>query len=93
MASPAVNVSARFRCCSDGEIVVDGLQVVRYSALAAGVFYGVVHKRTLQKNKAEQEHHHAQHRKDELVKQAKEAWQRKQSAGKGDGGLSFSSVS
>ncbi|EJC98657.1 uncharacterized protein FOMMEDRAFT_113827 [Fomitiporia mediterranea MF3/22] len=58
------------------------VNVVRYSALFAGVFYGVVHRRTLQKQHNEALQQVAQHEREELVKRAKEAWKHKLEAGK-----------
>ncbi|THV06506.1 hypothetical protein K435DRAFT_960481 [Dendrothele bispora CBS 962.96] len=54
------------------------VNVTRYSALAAGIFYGFYHRRTLQAahdaHKLEQAAHHREH----LIAEAKEAWKRKQ---------------
>ncbi|THH03451.1 hypothetical protein EW145_g6246 [Phellinidium pouzarii] len=58
------------------------VNVVRYSALLGGVFYGIVHRRTLQKVKDEDRAHHALHEREELVKQAKEAWKKQKQAPK-----------
>lgn len=58
------------------------MQVVRYSALITGVFYGIAHKRTLQKAKDEEKQHHAVHEREMLIKQAKEAWKRQQASAK-----------
>ena len=49
-------------------------QVVRYTALAAGIFYGISHRRTLQKQRNEQRAHEAVHQREELIHRAKEAW-------------------
>jgi len=55
---------------------------VRYSALLTGVFYGILHQRTLQKAKDEQRTHDAVHDREALIKQAKEAWQRRKESSK-----------
>jgi F-type H+-transporting ATP synthase subunit e len=62
------------------------VQVVRYSALLTGVFYGIAHRRTLQKEADEAKIHHALHDREHLIKQAKEAWKKKQEAPKSSGG-------
>jgi len=59
------------------------VNVVRYSALLAGVFYGIVHRRTLQAEENLRKEKYAEHRREELIKQAKQAWQAKVN-GKGD---------
>ncbi|ETN44326.1 uncharacterized protein HMPREF1541_10506 [Cyphellophora europaea CBS 101466] len=66
-----------------------GVNVLRYSALLVGIFYGFSHQRTLNANTraahAQQEYHH----KEDLIKQAKKAWAEKQlppdQRAKGDG--------
>lgn len=58
---------------------------MRYSALFAGVFYGIAHKRTLQKAKDEETKHHAVHEREELIKRAKEAWKKQQEGPKDSG--------
>lgn len=65
--------------------------MVRYTALFTGVFYGIVHRRTLQKETDETKIHHALHDREHLIKQAKEAWKKQQEGSKAsDGGeLSF----
>lgn len=50
------------------------MQVARYTALIAGIFYGISHRRTLQKRYDEREEHREQKQHDELVKKAKDAW-------------------
>jgi F-type H+-transporting ATP synthase subunit e len=62
------------------------VQVVRYSALFSGVVYGILHRRTLQKEADAAKIDHAIHHREHLVSQAKEAWKQKQLAGKSDGG-------
>ncbi|TFL03367.1 ATP synthase E chain-domain-containing protein [Pterulicium gracile] len=53
------------------------VSVVRYTALATGVFYGWYHHRTLQaahdKHKIEQTVHHREH----LIEEAKDAWRKR----------------
>ncbi|EPT03455.1 hypothetical protein FOMPIDRAFT_1028727 [Fomitopsis schrenkii] len=59
------------------------VNVVRYTALLTGVFYGIAHRRTLQKAHDEEVKRHAVHEREHLVAQAKEAWKKKQESGKG----------
>lgn len=54
------------------------VNVVRYSALLGGVFYGILHRRTLQKERNETLAKEALHSREELIKKAKEAWKKKQ---------------
>lgn len=61
------------------------IKVVRYSALLAGVFYGISHKRSLQRQKDEEKKHHAVHERELLIQQAKEAWKRQQEGPKDAG--------
>lgn len=49
------------------------------------MFYGIWHRRTLQKSHDEEKLHHAKHERQDLVARAKEAWKKQQDAGKGDG--------
>ena len=56
------------------------VQVVRYTALAAGVLYGFSHRRTLQKQHDTDKAHHKAHQQEELLAKAKEAWKQKQAA-------------
>ncbi|TGZ77401.1 hypothetical protein EX30DRAFT_344184 [Ascodesmis nigricans] len=50
--------------------------VLRYAALGAGVFYGLLHQRTITKQ-AKVAHEDAEyHRKEELIKKAKAEWAR-----------------
>jgi hypothetical protein len=53
-------------------------QVVRYSALLGGVFYGIAHRRTLQREADAAKLTHAAHDREHLVARAKEAWAAKQ---------------
>jgi len=61
------------------------VNVVRYSALLTGVFYGIVHRRTLQKAHDEEKKHHALHEREHLIVQAKEAFKKQQEGAKSDG--------
>ncbi|EPQ60113.1 hypothetical protein GLOTRDRAFT_51993 [Gloeophyllum trabeum ATCC 11539] len=63
-------------------MVSSTVNVVRYSALVSGVFYGIVHRRSLQKQHDEEKRHHAIHEREKLIAEAKEAWKRKQEGGK-----------
>ncbi|KAI5116429.1 hypothetical protein M0805_000208 [Coniferiporia weirii] len=58
------------------------VNVVRYSALLGGVFYGIAHRRTLLKVKDEERAHHALHEREALVQRAKEAWKKHQESPK-----------
>ncbi|OAV90532.1 hypothetical protein PTTG_02612 [Puccinia triticina 1-1 BBBD Race 1] len=54
------------------------INVVRYSALASGILYGIVHKQTL-KSKYENLHYEEEvHKRENWVKEAKRAWQSRQ---------------
>jgi F-type H+-transporting ATP synthase subunit e len=55
------------------------------------VFYGIWHRRTLQKTHDEEKVHHAKHERQDLVARAKEAWKKQQEASKG-GGESWSTL-
>ncbi|TFY73030.1 hypothetical protein EWM64_g10982 [Hericium alpestre] len=59
------------------------VNVVRYTALVSGVFYGIVHRRSLQKAHDEDRLSHAIHDREALIEQAKDAWQKKQEGDKG----------
>ncbi|KAJ5092171.1 hypothetical protein NUU61_007041 [Penicillium alfredii] len=54
-----------------------GVNVLRYSALVAGLFYGVFHQSSLnsQTKRTEIEHEYA--RKERLIEQAKAEWKKK----------------
>ncbi|EJU02835.1 hypothetical protein DACRYDRAFT_51184, partial [Dacryopinax primogenitus] len=52
--------------------------VVRYSALLGGIFYGIVHRRTLQGEENAKKEAHDHQRRDQLIKEAREAWKKKQ---------------
>lgn len=51
--------------------------MVRYTALATGIFYGIVHRRTLQTRENEKHAQHEIHRQEKLLEQAREAWKQK----------------
>lgn len=61
---------------------------MRYTALLGGVFYGIVHRRSLQKAHDAEVKHHAIHEREHLIEKAKAVWKRKQESGK-DGGESL----
>ena len=50
-----------------------------------GIFYGIYHRRTLQKAYDQEKVHHAIHQRQDLIAEAKEAWQKKQEGSKDDG--------
>ncbi|GAW09684.1 hypothetical protein LENED_011862 [Lentinula edodes] len=56
------------------------INVARYSALFAGVFYGFYHRRTLQAAHNENKVQHAAHDREHLIVEAKEAWKKKQAS-------------
>jgi F-type H+-transporting ATP synthase subunit e len=60
--------------------------VARYTALFSGVLYGFFHNRSLQKAHDLDKEHHVAHHRESLIKEAKEAWKKKQEAGKDGGG-------
>ncbi|KAI0348105.1 hypothetical protein BDW22DRAFT_1479969 [Trametopsis cervina] len=60
------------------------VNVVRYTALLSGVFYGITHRRTLQKEHDQEKRTHAIHEREHLIAEAKEAWKRKQEGSKKD---------
>ncbi|KAJ8582091.1 hypothetical protein M405DRAFT_831282 [Rhizopogon salebrosus TDB-379] len=61
------------------------LNVARYTALLSGVFYGIYHRRSLQKAHDHDKEHHAIHQREQLITKAKDAWRQKQEGAKGDG--------
>ena len=69
-------------------------QVFRYTALASGIVYGIVHKRTLLAEQAAKKSAQHEHRHEHLVAEARKAWQAKQAAksSTGDGGAHFLST-
>jgi F-type H+-transporting ATP synthase subunit e len=71
----------------------DNSQVVRYTALFAGVVYGWYHRRSLQATYNEHKLQDATHHRERLIVQAKEAWKRKQDNAKGATRMFFSSLS
>lgn len=72
---------------------IDSLQVVRYTALLGGVFYGIAHRRSLQKAHDADVKSHAIHEREHLIAEAKEAWKKKQESPKGGGESLLSSTS
>ncbi|KAG2155711.1 ATP synthase E chain-domain-containing protein [Suillus clintonianus] len=63
------------------------LNVARYTALLSGVFYGIYHRRSLQKAHDQDKEHHAIHQRTQLIAQAKDAWKHKQESAKGSDGV------
>ncbi|RSH88017.1 uncharacterized protein EHS24_000541 [Apiotrichum porosum] len=61
--------------------------VVRYTAILAGVIYGFSHAGTLQAKHNEESAQHATARRAELIEEAKKAWVEKQAAAKSSSGL------
>ncbi|KAF8845994.1 hypothetical protein PAXINDRAFT_124802 [Paxillus involutus ATCC 200175] len=61
------------------------LNVARYTALLSGIFYGIYHRRSLQKAHDQDKEHHAIHQREQLIEQAKAAWRQKKESVKGDG--------
>ncbi|KDQ15644.1 hypothetical protein BOTBODRAFT_187098 [Botryobasidium botryosum FD-172 SS1] len=55
------------------------INVVRYTALATGVLYGVAHRRTLQNRENAKREKHEIERKEKLLERAKDAWKAKNS--------------
>ncbi|KAB5590903.1 hypothetical protein CTheo_5655 [Ceratobasidium theobromae] len=53
------------------------INVVRYTALASGILYGIAHRRTLQSRLDKERAHEEEMRHQRLLGQAKEAWRRK----------------
>ncbi|KIJ66426.1 hypothetical protein HYDPIDRAFT_109455 [Hydnomerulius pinastri MD-312] len=64
------------------------LNVARYTALFSGVFYGVYHRRSLQKAHDQDKEHHAIHHREQLISQAKDAFRQKKESAKSDGVIS-----
>ncbi|KZV94863.1 hypothetical protein EXIGLDRAFT_715333 [Exidia glandulosa HHB12029] len=60
------------------------VNVFRYTALLSGVVYGIVHKRTLQAEYDAKKSHHKEHRREQLIEEAKRAWAAKQASSKSD---------
>ncbi|KIY50485.1 hypothetical protein FISHEDRAFT_64702 [Fistulina hepatica ATCC 64428] len=54
------------------------VNVVRYTALLSGLVYGWYHNRTLRAAHEQHKFEHAVHHREQLIKQAKEAWAKKQ---------------
>ena len=62
---------------------------MRYTALLGGVFYGIVHRRSLQNAHDADVKHHAIHEREHLIEEAKGAWQRKESSKDGGEYMSY----
>ena len=58
-------------------------QVFRYTALATGIFYGFLHRRTLQATADQHKAEHEAKQYDSWVEQAKQAYAKKQEEGQG----------
>lgn len=82
MASTTVNVCRRNLFAA---YILTTVQVVRYTALLGGVFYGIAHRRSLQKAHDADVKSHAIHQREHLIAEAKEAWKKKQESPKGGG--------
>ncbi|KAJ3506800.1 hypothetical protein NMY22_g17133 [Coprinellus aureogranulatus] len=59
-------------------MVSSTVNVVRYSALVSGIFYGWYHLRTLKAEAAKSTIDSAYHRQEKLIAEAKAAWRKKQ---------------
>ena len=70
----------------------DNFQVVRYTALFAGVVYGWYRHRSLQATYNENKLRDARHHRERLIVQAKEAWKRKLDSAKGATRMFFPSL-
>jgi F-type H+-transporting ATP synthase subunit e len=58
-------------------------KVVRYTALASGILYGIVHRRTLTAREQANHEKDEDHRRRKLLKRAREAWKEKTSPSTG----------
>ncbi|KAF2636384.1 hypothetical protein P280DRAFT_522323 [Massarina eburnea CBS 473.64] len=56
-----------------------GVNVIRWSALATGVFYGFSHQLSISARERAQAKQHEYQHKESLIQQAKAEWQKKQS--------------
>ncbi|PVI03697.1 hypothetical protein DM02DRAFT_611997 [Periconia macrospinosa] len=54
-----------------------GVNVLRWSALATGLFYGVYHQASISSRERAQAEKHAYQQKESLIQQAKAEWQKK----------------
>lgn len=52
-------------------------QILRYGALAFGIFYGITHRSALQSSAAKAEEQHEYQRKSDLITKAKAEWTKK----------------
>jgi ATP synthase E chain len=89
MVSAAVNVCSNHVVNASGRLLTSFLawhsQVVRYSALVGGIAYGIFHRRTLRAQKSKHDEHVAHDHRQQLVADAKKAWQQQQQSKKGGG--------
>jgi len=53
------------------------VNVVRYTALVTGIFYGISHRRALQARENEKRAHEETQRQEKLLQRAREAWKEK----------------
>ncbi|KAF8323803.1 hypothetical protein DL93DRAFT_2069821 [Clavulina sp. PMI_390] len=60
-------------------MVSPAVNVVRYTALASGILYGIVHRRTLTAQEHQKQEHASLHHKEQLLEQARKAWADKNS--------------
>ncbi|KAK0233849.1 ATP synthase E chain-domain-containing protein [Armillaria fumosa] len=58
------------------------VNVARYTALFSGVVYGWYHRRSLQAAHNVHKTQHAEHERERLIAEAKEAWKKKQETAK-----------
>ena len=91
MASPTVNVFL-VRLCSIRMYTECSFKVARYSALVFGVAYGWYHRKTLQATYDKHKIENAIHKREHLIKKAKEAYRRQKENRKDTSGR-FSSCS
>ena len=66
------------------------LQVLRYSALGFGVFYGATHKYTLKSADHAAQEKHEYEQKQHQIESARQAWQNRLNPPKADAGESIS---
>jgi F-type H+-transporting ATP synthase subunit e len=63
--------------CSMSELGAESLQVLRWSALVAGIFYGFTHQRTIYSRNAAAHQKAEYDHKAELISKAKAEWAKK----------------
>ncbi|MBW0506116.1 hypothetical protein O181_045831 [Austropuccinia psidii MF-1] len=56
------------------------INVARYSALTAGIFYGIIHRRSLQSQHDKHQYQAEVHKREVWVEEAKKAWKSQQLA-------------